>query len=67
MTKEELVTKLKELGFQAELIDNIPFIFNVNRYSEADKAVKELGYVGTYGVKLRVGVADDSIHGNIKG
>ena len=53
MTKEELVEKLKELGFQAELIDNIPFIFNVNRYSEADKVVKKLGYVGTYGVKLK--------------
>ena len=53
MTKEELVEKLIELGYQAELIDNIPFIFGVSKYSEADKAVKELGYVGTYGVKLK--------------
>ena len=53
MTKEELVNNLNQLGFQAELIDNIPFIFGVSKYTEADKVVKELGYVGTYGVKLK--------------
>lgn len=50
MTKEELVTKLIELGYQAELIDNIPYVLNVT-YSKASKIVKEIGYVGTYGVK----------------
>ena len=53
MTKEELVNNLNQLGFQAEMLDNIPFIFGVSKYTEADKAVKELGYVGTYGVKLK--------------
>ena len=50
MTKIELVNKLVELGYQAEMIDNIPYVLNVT-YSKASKIVKEIGYVGTYGVK----------------
>ena len=50
MSKEELVNKLVELGYQAEMIDNIPYVLNVT-YSKASKIVKEIGYVGTYGVK----------------
>lgn len=50
MTKIELVNKLVELGYQAEMIDNIPYVLNIS-YKKASKVVKEIGYDGTYGVK----------------
>ena len=50
MTKQELIDKLRALGYQAEIIEGIPYIFNVP-YSKADKVIKELGYIGSYGVK----------------
>ena len=50
MTKIELVNKLVELGYQAELIGNIPYVLNIP-YKKASKVVKEIGYDGTYGVK----------------
>ena len=39
MSKEELVTKLIELGYQAKMIDNIPYVLNVT-CSKASKIVK---------------------------
>lgn len=50
MTKKELVNKLTELGYTAELINGIPYIIGMP-YAEADRIVKELGYIGSYGVK----------------
>ena len=52
MDKNKLITKVIELGHRAEIIDGIPYIINMP-YSNADKLIKELGYVGSYGVKNR--------------
>lgn len=57
MSKEELVNKLIELGYKAELIDNIPYLYNIS-YSKADKVIKDIGYIGTYGVKNGRGEID---------
>lgn len=50
MKKQELIDKLRALGYQAEIVEGIPYIFNVP-YFKADKIIKELGYKGSYGVK----------------
>ena len=52
MTKQELIDKLRTLGYQAEIVEGIPYIFNLP-YSKADKVIKELGYKGSYGVKRK--------------
>lgn len=50
MSKQEFIEKLTQLGYEAELIDGIPYILNES-YSKAEKIVKELGYKRTYGIK----------------
>lgn len=50
MSKDELVKKVKDLGYEAEMIDNIPYILNLD-YNTAKEIIKKLDYVGTYGVK----------------
>lgn len=52
MSKKELVEKLAAMGYETELIDGIPYIFNLP-YTKADKLIKELGYKGSYGVKRK--------------
>ena len=52
MTKQELVDKVKSMGYETELIEGIPYIFNLP-YPKADKIIKELGYKGSYGVKRK--------------
>lgn len=52
MTKKELIEKLASMGYEAEMIDGIPYIFNLP-YSKASKIIKEIGYKGSYGVKDR--------------
>lgn len=50
MSKYELISRLRELGFEAEIIDRIPYILNVT-YDVADRTIKVLGYNRTWGVK----------------
>lgn len=50
MDKLELVIKLTEMGYKAEIIDGLPYILNVS-YTQAEKLVKELGYKGSYGIR----------------
>ena len=50
MTKKELVSKLTELGYTAEIVNGVPIIYEI-LFSEAEKIIKELGYIGSYGVK----------------
>ena len=50
MDKLELIIKLTELGYKAEIIDGLPYILNVT-YPKADKLIRELGYKGSYGVR----------------
>ena len=50
MGKLELIIKLTELGYKAEMIDVLPYIVGVN-YTWAEKLVKELGYKGSYGIR----------------
>lgn len=52
MSKKELIDKLVAMGYEAEMIDGIPYIFNLP-YSKANKLIKEIGYKGTFGVKDR--------------
>lgn len=51
MSKQDLILKLTEMGYEAQLIDGIPYILNAS-YSKADKIIKELGYKRSYGVKI---------------
>lgn len=51
MSKQELILKLTEIGYETQLIDGIPYILNVS-YSKADKVIKDLGYKRSYGVKI---------------
>ena len=50
MSKYELISKLQELGFEAAIIDGLPYILNVP-YDVADRAIKALNYNGSWGVK----------------
>lgn len=50
MDKLELVIKLTEQGYKAELIDGLPYIIGLS-YPQAEKLVKELGYKGSYGIR----------------
>lgn len=50
ITKKELVEKLTKLGYTTELINGIPYIYEIP-FSECEKIIKELGYTGSYGVK----------------
>jgi hypothetical protein len=50
MSKYELISRLRELGFEAEIIDRIPYILNVT-YDVADRTMKALNYNRTWGVK----------------
>lgn len=52
MDKLELIIKLTEMGYKAELIDGLPYIIGLN-YPQAEKLIKEIGYKGSYGVKRR--------------
>ena len=52
MTKKELIDKLVSMGYEADMIDGIPYIFNLP-YSKASKVIKVIGYKGSYGVKDR--------------
>lgn len=52
MSKKELIDKLASMGYEAEMIDGIPYIFNLP-YLKASKIIKEIGYKGSYGVKDR--------------
>ena len=52
MSKQELIDKLIDLGCQAEIVEGVPYIFNLP-YPKADKIIKELGYKGSYGVKRK--------------
>lgn len=52
MSKKELIEKLVSMGYEADMIDGIPYIFNLP-YSKASKIIKEIGYKGSYGVKDR--------------
>ena len=59
MTKKELIEKLVAMGYEAEIVDGIPYIFNLP-YSKASKLIKEIGYRGSYGVKeKKAGVEND--------
>lgn len=50
MDKLELIIKLTELGYKAELIDGLPYIIGLN-YPQTEKLVRELGYKGSYGIR----------------
>lgn len=50
MDKLELVIKLIELGYKAEIIDGLPYIIGLN-YPQAEKLVRGLGYKGSYGIR----------------
>lgn len=50
MDKLELIIKLTEQGYKAELIDGLPYIIGLN-YQQTEKLVKELGYKGSYGIR----------------
>lgn len=50
MDKLELIIKLTEMGYKAELIDGLPYIIGLN-YQQTEKLVKELGYKGSYGIR----------------
>lgn len=50
MTKEELVMKLKEEGYESELEEGVPYIYGLS-YAKAEKVVSSLGYKGTYGIR----------------
>ena len=52
MTKKELIGKLASMGCEADMIDGIPYIFNLS-YFKASKIIKEIGYKGTFGVRER--------------
>ena len=52
LSKQELIDKLIDLGYQAGIEEGIPFIYNLP-YPKADKIIKELGYIGSYGVKRK--------------
>ena len=52
MTKQELVDKVKSMGYETGIEEGIPFIYNLP-YPKADKIIKELGYKGSYGVKRK--------------
>lgn len=52
MSKKELIDKLVSMGYEAEMVDGIPYIFNLP-YSKASKIIKEIGYKGTYGIRER--------------
>lgn len=50
MSKYELIDKLTSLGFEAGIIDGLPYILNVP-YDVAERAIKSLGYEQSWGVK----------------
>lgn len=50
MDKLELVIKLIEMSYKAEIIDGLPYIIGLN-YPQAEKLVRELGYKGSYGIR----------------
>lgn len=52
MIKKELIDKFVAMGYEAEMIDGIPYIFSLP-YLKASKIIKEIGYKGTFGVRDR--------------
>ena len=50
--KQEFINKAKENGYDTDYVDGIPYILNVS-YETADKFVKQIGYMGSYGVKTK--------------
>ena len=50
MTKQELVDKVKSMGYETGIEESIPFIYNIT-YPKAHKIIKELGYKGSYGIR----------------
>ena len=52
MSKQELIEQLKTMGYEAEIVEGIPYIFNLP-YPKADKIIKDLNYKGSYGVKKK--------------
>lgn len=52
MNKKELIDKLVAMGYEAGLIEGIPYIFNLP-FPKAEKLIKEIGYKGSYGVKRK--------------
>lgn len=52
VSKIDLVNKLIELGYQAEVVEGVPYLYNLP-YAKADKIIKKLGYKGSYGVKRK--------------
>lgn len=54
MNKDEAVTKLSEMGFKAVLDSGVIMITVVDEKTakNANKAVKEIGYDSSYGVRI---------------
>lgn len=50
MSKLELIIKLTEQGYKAELIDGLPYIIGLS-YPKAEALVRGLGYEGSYGIR----------------
>ena len=50
MNKLDLVIKLIELGYKAEIIDGLPYIIGLS-YPKAEALVRGLGYEGSYGIR----------------
>jgi len=53
LSKEECATKLSEMGFNATLISGVIMITaeDENTAKKANKAIKELGYKSSWGIK----------------
>ena len=50
MSKQELLTKLEEIGFQTTVDDGVPMIIGVP-YDTAKKAFESMGWNRSWGVK----------------
>lgn len=51
LTKEGLVRKLEELGFEAAIIDGLPYFLDAP-FETAEKIIKALDYKSSWGVML---------------
>lgn len=65
MSKYELISKLRDLGFEAEIIDRVPYILNVP-YDVAERAIKALNYNRTWGVKNGTFLVENHMQEEIK-
>lgn len=50
MSKHDLVDRLRGIGFEAAVIDGIPYILNVP-YDVAERAFQSMGWNRSWGVK----------------